>query len=152
MQLFPKIHTFRGESAFSSWLHRLTANIVLMRFRKKKVMSASLDEIATTDEANSGPRTEFGEADLRLAGLFDRLNLQTAVDRLPEGCKEMFILHDVQGYERNEIARVLGCSVGTSKSQLHRARKRLRKLLQSLHHYGAWQSRESAGLALAGSR
>ena len=153
LQLFRKIDTFRGESAFSSWLYRLTANIALMRFRKKKLISTSLDEFTTSDEENSGPRNEVGEADLRLTGLFDRLNLQKAIDQLPEGCKALFILHDVKGYQHNEIAKMLGCSIGTSKSQVHRARKRLRKILQSLQHYGTQQSREMGGdsLALAGS-
>jgi RNA polymerase sigma-70 factor (ECF subfamily) len=153
LQLFRKIDTFRGESAFSSWLYRLTANIALMRFRKKKLISTSLDDFTTSDEENSGPRNEVGEADLRLTGLFDRLNLQKAVDQLPEGCKALFILHDVKGYQHNEIAKMLGCSIGTSKSQVHRARKRLRKILQSLQHYGTQQSREMAGdsLVLAGN-
>jgi RNA polymerase sigma-70 factor (ECF subfamily) len=124
-----------------------------MRFRKKKLISTSLDEFTTSDEENSGPRNEIGEADLRLTGLFDRLNLQKAIDQLPEGCKALFILHDVKGYQHNEIAKMLRCSIGTSKSQVHRARKRLRTILQSLHHYGTQHSRETAGdsLALAGS-
>jgi RNA polymerase sigma-70 factor (ECF subfamily) len=153
LQLFRKIDTFRGESAFSSWLYRLTANIALMRFRKKKLISTSLDEFTATDEENSGPRNEVGEADLRLTGLFDRLNLQKAIDRLPEGCKALFILHDVKGYQHNEIAEMQGCSIGTSKSQVHRARKRLRKILHTLQYYGTQHSRETAGdsLALAGS-
>jgi RNA polymerase sigma-70 factor, ECF subfamily len=131
MQLFRKIHTFRGESAFSSWLHRLTANIVLMRFRKKTPPITSLDEMLRDDDESNRPKFEIGEQDLRLAGLIDRLNLDGAVGQLPEGYKLMFILHDVQGYEHNEIAGILGCSVGNSKSQLHKARKRLRELLQN---------------------
>jgi len=126
--LLRKIHTFRGESAFSSWLHKLTTNLVLMRFRKKVPPSASLDEISSNTE-NSEPRNEIGAPDLNLSGLFDRINLQAAIDLLPAGCKTTFILHDVEGYEHKEIAGILGCSVGNSKSQLHRARKRLRKLL-----------------------
>jgi RNA polymerase sigma-70 factor (ECF subfamily) len=126
--LLRKIHTFRGESAFSSWLHKLTTNLVLMRFRKKIPPSASLDEISSNTE-NSEPRNEIGAPDLNLSGLFDRINLQAAIDLLPAGCKTTFILHDVEGYEHKEIAGILGCSVGNSKSQLHRARKRLRKLL-----------------------
>ena len=153
LQLFRKIDTFRGESAFSSWLYRLTANLALMRFRKKKLNSTSLDQLTTSDEENSTPHDEFGVNDLRLTGLFDRANLQKAIHQLPEGCKALFILHDVKGYEHNEIAKMLGCSIGTSKSQLHRARKRLRKILESLKHYGTQQRRETAGdsLALAGS-
>lgn len=153
IQVFRKIHTFRGESAFSSWLHRLTANIVLMHFRKKKLMSTSLDEITTNDQENSGPHNEFGVPDLRLNGLFDRINLQTAIDQLPPGYKAMFLLHDVQGYDHHEIAEILGCSIGTSKSQLHKARKRMRELLLRVQHYGVRQNRGPArhSLALAGS-
>lgn len=83
MQLFRKIHTFQGESAFSSWLYRLTPNIVLMRLRKKKPMSISLDRISTSDEENDGPRNDVGGPDLRLTGLFDRVNIQEAIDELP---------------------------------------------------------------------
>ena len=135
LRLFRKIHTFRGESAFSSWLHRVTTNVVLMHFRKKKLKTASLDDFVTTDENNSASRHEFGEPDLRIAGMFDSVSLQRAIDQLPERYKATFVLHDIQGYEHNKIAKSLGCSVGTSKSQLHRARKRLRKILESVHHF-----------------
>lgn len=149
LQLFRKIHTFRGESAFSSWLHRLTANVVLMRFRKKRPVAASLDEMVSTDEEHDMPRKEIADTDLRLSGLFDRINLQAAIEQLPEGYKLMFILHDVHGYEHNEIAKILGCSVGNSKSQLHKARKRLRSLLHRLQHYRSQQAHEVAYGALA---
>jgi RNA polymerase sigma-70 factor (ECF subfamily) len=135
LQLFRKIHTFRGESAFSSWLHRLTANIVLMRFRKKRPIAVSLDELTRPDDERERPPLELGAPDLRLVGVFDRVNLQTAVEQLPEGYRSMFLLHDVQGFEHNEIATMLGCSVGNSKSQLHKARKRLRELLHEVRHY-----------------
>jgi RNA polymerase sigma-70 factor, ECF subfamily len=143
LQLFRKIHTFRGESAFSSWLHRLTANVVLMRFRKKRPVTTSLDEVTRTDEEHSVPRNEIGGPDLRLAGLFDRVNLQAAIEQLPEGYKAMFLLHDVHGYEHNEIAKILGCSTGNSKSQLHKARKRLRELLHEAGHYRVQECRET---------
>ncbi len=144
LQLFRKIHTFRGESAFSSWLHRLTANIVLMRFRKKRVAAVSLDELTRSDEERERPIIEFGAPDLRLVGVFDRVNLQTAIEQLPEGYKSMFVLHDVHGFEHNEIATMLGCSVGNSKSQLHKARKRLRELLNEVRHYAAHRMPEIA--------
>jgi RNA polymerase sigma-70 factor (ECF subfamily) len=144
LQLFRKIHTFRGESAFSSWLHRLTANIVLMRFRKKRLVAVSLDELTRPDEERGRPVIEFGAPDLRLVGVFDRVNLQTAVEQLPEGYKSMFLLHDVHGFEHNEIATMLGCSVGNSKSQLHKARKRLRELLHEVRHYAAHRLPEIA--------
>ncbi|HEX8879934.1 MAG TPA: sigma factor-like helix-turn-helix DNA-binding protein, partial [Candidatus Acidoferrum sp.] len=104
LQLFRKIHTFRGESAFS---------------------------------------------DLRLTGLFDRVNLKTAIDWLPERCKAMFLLHHVQGHDLNEIAEILGCAIGTPKSQLHRARTRLRKLLNKLQCHVASQNLDKAGCPLA---
>jgi len=129
LQLFRKIHTFRGESAFSSWLHRLTANVVLMSFRRKKPQAISLDEMMRSDDDNEMPRVELGATDPRLSGVCDRMNLQTAVEALPEGYRLMFLLHDVHGYEHNEIAQMLDCSIGNSKSQVHKARKRLREVL-----------------------
>jgi RNA polymerase sigma-70 factor (ECF subfamily) len=135
LQLFRKIHTFRGESAFSSWLHRLTANVVLMSFRKKKAHLTSLDEICRVNDDDSGQKLEIGEADLRLAGMFDRVNLQSAIESLPEGYRRMFLLHDLHGYEHNEIAEILACSVGNSKSQVHKARKRLREVLRKIDRY-----------------
>ncbi len=144
LQLFRKIHTFRGESAFSSWMHRLTANIVLMRFRKKRPAPISLEEMTRPDDEKDRPTFEIGVPDLRLTGLFDRINLHTALEQLPQGYKSMFLLHDVHGYEHNEIAGMLGCSVGNSKSQLHKARKRLRELLHEVRHYAAHPLREIA--------
>ncbi len=129
LQLFRKIHTFRGESAFSSWLHRLTANVVLMSFRRKKLQATSLDEMMRSDDDNEVPRLMLGGTDPQLSGVYDRLNLNTAIEALPEGYRLMFLLHDVHGYEHNEIARMLDCSIGNSKSQVHKARKRLRELL-----------------------
>jgi RNA polymerase sigma-70 factor, ECF subfamily len=134
LQVFRKIHTFRGESAFSTWLHRLTANIVLMHFRKKRLISNPFEDTNTTDEETDGARLELPAVDLRLAGLFDRLDLQIAMDRLPKGCKAVFLLHDVQGYRHNEIAKLLGFSTGASKSQLHKARQRLRSYLRKMQH------------------
>jgi len=125
--VFRKMHTFRGEAAFSSWLYRLTVNTVLMSFRRKTHVLASLDELMTDWE--NGGLPEIAKPDMTLSGLFDRLNLDAAIDLLPSGCKAAFILHDVEGYEHREVATILGCSIGNSKSQLHRARRRLRKLL-----------------------
>jgi RNA polymerase sigma-70 factor (ECF subfamily) len=144
LQLFRKIHTFRGESAFSSWLHRLTANIVLMRFRKKRPVPASLDEMTAPDGEKERPVWEIGGQDLRLVGVFDRVNLHAAIEQLPQGYRSMFLLHDVHGYEHNEIARMLGCSVGNSKSQLHKARKRLRELLNKVEYYSCCASHTPA--------
>src|SRR5258707_12909656 len=108
IQLFRKIHTYRGESAFSTWLHRLTANLVLMHLRRKKPISISLDEVAGSDEGDDRPRNEIGGPDPRRRGLIDRLNPQWAVGPLPEGYREIIFLYDGQGYETTQIAQILG--------------------------------------------
>jgi RNA polymerase sigma-70 factor, ECF subfamily len=130
LQLFRKIGTFRGESAFSTWLYRMSVNIVLMRFRKKPKAETSLDAILNPDERSMGPAQEIGGLDLRLDGVIDRVTLQAAINKLPPGYRAMFILHDVQGYKHNEIARMFGCTSGNSKSQTHKARIQLRELLR----------------------
>jgi RNA polymerase sigma-70 factor, ECF subfamily len=122
VRVFCKMHTYRGDSAFSSWLYRLTINTVLMQFRKKKRAWTQLDLDETTETGIESSRWRFGD----LPRLID---LQAAIDLLPQGYKSAFVLHDVHGYRHREIAKILGYSVGSSKSQLHRARKRLRTLL-----------------------
>ena len=144
LQLFRKIGTFRGESAFSTWLHRMTVNVVLMRLRKKSLPVASLEETTEPDEETGGPRKDVGAPDLRLSGAVDRVNLERSIDKLPPGYRTVFVLHDVQGYEHNEIADIMGCSVGNSKSQLHKARTRLRDLLQEEIREQARQERHAA--------
>ena len=130
LQVFRKIHTFRWEAAFSTWLHRLAINIVLMRMRKKTHPQASLEEATEPNEEIGMPPKSVGGHDPRLTGLVDRVNIDRALGQLPRGYRLIFVLHDVQGYEHNEIAEILGCSVSNSKSRLHRARMRLRQRLQ----------------------
>jgi RNA polymerase sigma-70 factor (ECF subfamily) len=127
LQLYRKIATFRGESAFSTWLHRLSVNVVLTE----------------PDEDTGGPRRDFGSPDLRLSGSVDRVHLERAVQQLPPGYKSIFVLHDVQGYEHNEIADIMSCSIGNSKSQLHKARMRLRELLQEQARSDAREQRQA---------
>jgi RNA polymerase sigma-70 factor (ECF subfamily) len=129
LQLYRKIATFRGESAFSTWLHRLAVNVVLMHLRKKTLPSVSLEETTQGTDEDS-PKKDFGADDVALAGSIDRLQLQKAVNDLPPGYRMIFVLHDVEGYEHNEIAGLVGCSIGNSKSQLHKARMKLRELLK----------------------
>jgi RNA polymerase sigma-70 factor (ECF subfamily) len=129
LRAFRKIQTFQGNSLFSTWLHRLTVNVVLMSFRKKKHPQVSLDESFDSDDEARRPSVEFTAPDLNLIGVIDRINLESAISQLPSGCKKMFVLHDIEGYEHHEISRILGCTVGNSKSQLHKARVRLRQLL-----------------------
>lgn len=130
LQVFRKIQTFRAESAFSTWLYRLAVNIVLMRRRVKRVNETPLDGTRQMDGETLPPR-ELGSIDPGVSGLVERLNLKRALGELPRGYRKAFLLHDVLGYEHHEIAQALGCSIGTSKSQLHKARMRLRKILRS---------------------
>jgi RNA polymerase sigma-70 factor (ECF subfamily) len=129
LHLHRKIASFRGESAFSTWLHRITVNVVLMKLRKKGLPLVSLEEALEPLE-EGGPQKDFGCKDQMLAGSIDRLVLERAIESLPPGYRIIFILHDVEGYEHNEIAEILGCSIGNSKSQLHKSRTRLRELLR----------------------
>jgi len=129
LQLFRKIGTFRGESAFSTWLHRMAVNVVLMQLRKKGLPLVSLEETMETEEES--PKKEPGAEDVRLAGSLNRLQLEQAIGDLPPGYRMVFLLHDVEGYEHNEIAEMVGCSIGNSKSQLHKARMKLRELLKT---------------------
>ena len=130
LQLHRKITTFRGDSAFSTWLHRLTVNVVLMQLRRKGLQLISLDEAMEPGGPDEGPGRSFGAADPSLAGSIDRMTLERAVAELPAGYRLIFLLHDVEGYEHNEIATMLECSIGNSKSQLHKARLRLREMLR----------------------
>ncbi|HEV2882429.1 MAG TPA: RNA polymerase sigma factor, partial [Pyrinomonadaceae bacterium] len=125
IQLFRKIGSFRGESAFTTWLHRLTVNQVLMHFRKKGVRFEQ-----TTDDGETPVQVVVGTQNPNQMPVVDKIALDRAVSQLPPGYRTVFLLHDVEGHEHEEIARMLGCSVGTSKSQLHKARMKLRGLLR----------------------
>src|ERR1700726_796200 len=139
--LFRKIHTFRGESAFSTWLHRLAVNRVLMCLRRKSLPAVSLDERLDTNELSGPPAIDLGCRDSILEGSLDRINLERCIKRLPAGYRTIFVLHDVQGYKHHEIAEILGRSVGDSKSQLHKARAQLRGLLHELQRAKAREGR-----------
>lgn len=136
IQLYRKIGSFRGDSAFTTWLHRLTVNQVLMHFRKRTVKFEK-----TTEEGETPVQIVGGTENPRKMPIVDKIALESAIEQLPEGYKNVFVLHDIEGYEHEEVARILGCSVGTSKSQLHKARLKLRKLLQKKANprlVGAW--------------
>ena len=128
--VFRKIGTFRGESAFSTWLHRLALNVVFMHMRKRKLPGAALETTKELDDERQAPEKQVGGRDIALTGLIDRFNLERAVDQLSETCRMVFVLHDIQGYKHNEIAGIMDSSVGTSKVRLHRARLQLRELLR----------------------
>lgn len=130
--LFRKIHTFRGESAFSTWLHRLVVNTVLMHLRKKSLPAISIEAGAGSEGETVSPGIDIAAPDLSLEGSIDRINLGRCIAQLPAGSRAVFVMHDIQGYQHHEIAEMLGRSEGVSKSQLHRARKRLRELLHEI--------------------
>ena len=130
VQVFRKLASFRGDSALSTWLYRIAVNTVLMHFRKKSLIQVSLDEPYTSKNDNARQvRREYGIKDDRLAGCVTRMALTRAIGELPEGYRTIFLLHEVEGYEHQEIADLLGCSVGNSKSQLHKAKLRIRDFL-----------------------
>lgn len=127
LQVFRKLGTFRGDSALSTWLYRIAVNTVLMHFRKKALKQVSLDEPYNQDARLV--RREYGSRDERLTGSVDRIALARAIKELPDGYRTIFLLHEVEGFEHQEIAHLLDCSVGNSKSQLHKAKLRIRELL-----------------------
>lgn len=124
LQVYKKIGSFRGDSAFTTWLHRLTVNQVLMHFRKRGV---KLEH--TSEEGDFTNVIETPLQSTRRISMIDKLALERAIGELPHGYRTVFVLHDVEGYEHEEISNLLDISIGTSKSQLHKARMRLRQLL-----------------------
>lgn len=137
IQLYRKIGSFRGDSAFTTWLHRMTVNQVLMHFRKRTVKFEK-----TTEEGETPVQIVPGTESPFKMPIVDKIALESAIDQLPAGYKNVFVLHDVEGFEHEEVARILGCSVGTSKSQLHKARLKLQKLLKKKANprlLGTWQ-------------
>jgi RNA polymerase sigma-70 factor (ECF subfamily) len=119
VRAWQKLATFRGESSFATWLHRLAVNVIVERFR---TLGAARDRFLPDGEA-ALDRLSGAPA----AARYDTgLDLETAVARLPPGARAVFVLHDVEGYRHEEIGQLLGVSIGTSKSQLHRARMTLR--------------------------
>ena len=125
VQVFRKLDTLRGESSFTTWLHRLTVNQVLMHFRKTRRRRDQLTEDGELPERMiNGPNVRMSFP------IIDRLALAEAIVKLAPGYRTVFVLHDVEGFEHLEIANILGCAVGTSKSQLHKARMKMRRLLR----------------------
>jgi RNA polymerase sigma-70 factor, ECF subfamily len=146
LQVFRKLASFRGDSALSTWLYRVAVNTVLMHFRKKGLCQVSLDE--PSDRESGGLKREQGKVDERLSSSVDRIVLTRAMKELPAGYRTIFVLHEVEGYEHHEIARLLRCSVGNSKSQLHKAKARMRELLGRQESYDQNQPGTQAKMAL----
>jgi RNA polymerase sigma-70 factor (ECF subfamily) len=127
MQVFRNLNSFHGNSAFSTWLYRIAANTVLMTVRRKSAQVLSLDEPVSRDSPSL--KREVEKEDLNLRGAIDRIVLRRAIEELPGGCGRIFELHEVEGYAHHEIADLLHCSIGNSKSRLHKAKTKMRDLL-----------------------
>jgi RNA polymerase sigma-70 factor (ECF subfamily) len=128
LQVFRSIGSFRGDSAFSTWLYRIAVNTVLMKLRRRKSPPlVSLDEPVSAETPSL--KRDIGKADPALSGAIDRIALRRAVEELPAGCRQIFDLHEVKGYQHHEIAQLLQCSIGNSKSQLHKAKMKMRDVL-----------------------
>lgn len=131
IQAFRKLASFRGESALSTWLHRVAVNTALMHFRRQPPHRLSLETPA--DQESS--KCEIGRQDDRLRHSLDRIALTRALEALPSGYRTIFELHEIGGYGHREIAKLLRCSVGNSKSQLHKAKQRIRECLVSRRRF-----------------
>ena len=116
VRAWEKLGTFKGEAAFGSWIHRLAVNVVLARWRAEG--RQGLEEL--DEEAESGER---------VAGREERIDLENAIAKLPAGCRNVLVLHDIEGYEHTEIGKLMGIAAGTSKAHLFRARRLLREAL-----------------------
>ena len=121
VRVWQKLATFRGDSAFATWLHRLAVNVVIEKFRSDNVRRQRLHEGEEIFETLSAP---IRSGDLSM-------DFEAALEKLPDGAREIFVLHDVEGYKHQEIATMLEISPGTSKAQLHRARMMLRRHLNA---------------------
>jgi RNA polymerase sigma-70 factor, ECF subfamily len=124
IQLFRKAGSFRGDSAFTTWFHRLTVNQVLMHFRRRSYKNEK-----TTEDGELPEIVKLDKKYQAQMPIVNRMDLKKAVSNLPPGYRSVFVLHDVEGFEHSEVARMLGISIGTSKSQLHKARLKLRGML-----------------------
>ena len=129
VRAWQKLALFRGESSFATWLHRLAVNVIIERFR---TLGAARDRFLSDSE----PVLEMTVA-RRTEHIDLSMDLQAAIEQLPHGARQVFVLHDVEGYKHEEIGDMLGVSPGTSKSQLHRARQTLRGLLTAKKNVGA---------------
>lgn len=127
LQVFRRVGSFRCDSGFSTWVYRIAVNTVLMNLRRRKTPPVSLDGPVSSESPSL--RRDIGRTDLRLSGAIDRIALRRAMRELPAGCRRIFALHEVEGHQHPEIAKMLDCSVGNSKSQLNKARMKMRGLL-----------------------
>jgi len=129
LQIFRKLNQFRGDAQLSTWIHRITVNTLLMKFRRKAYPEVSLDELAERRVESGGLSSEIAELareDTRLSGAVDRIALTRALALMPKGYRTTLVMTQIYGFEHQEAARLLGRTVGNSKSQLHKGKIAMR--------------------------
>jgi RNA polymerase sigma-70 factor, ECF subfamily len=151
---FRRLSTFRQESRFTTWMHRIAVNTVLMFIRKRNssIRECPLDPAFGSEEDAPFEGQTYGKADDTLSMTTDRVALQRAIEDLPPGYRLMLILHDIHGYEHQEIAEIFGCTTGNTKSQLHKARLRLRSVIDRERGEAASQKKKAASERSAAAR
>lgn len=136
VHVWQRLASFRGESALSSWIYRLTVNLVLSNVRgdqrRQKHETAETDMDGDGEQRNGHPEQSEGSArgSVRPASVHEAIDLERAIASLPKGARTVFVLHDVEGYQHDEIAKMTGTAEGTCRAQLHRARKLLMEALE----------------------
>ena len=143
---FRRLSTFRQESRFTTWMHRIAVNTVLMFIRKRNssIRECPLDPAYGNEEDATFEGLTYGKPDDVLSMTTDRVALQRAIEGLPPGYRLMLVLHDIHGYEHQEIAEIFGCTTGNTKSQLHKARLRLRAVIDQSRGEVTSASRKSS--------
>jgi RNA polymerase sigma-70 factor (ECF subfamily) len=131
VHVWERLGTYRGESALSSWIYRLTVNLVLSNARRdgRRLTHEVNEELERTDLAEQPAQTQIERASVRPASVLDGIDLERAIAGLPQGARTVFVLHDVEGYRHDEIAKMTGTAEGTCRAQLHRARRLLMEAL-----------------------
>ena len=137
LNAYRKVSSFRGDSSLGTWLYRMAVNHCLDHLRgRQNKMARTTDSIE--DDGIVEPASPL------VTSAIQRLDLERAIARLPDGCRTAFVLHDVEGFQHHEIATMLGISEGTSKSQVHKARLKLRGMLNAVNASGEWRRAMSA--------
>jgi len=132
LQLFRKIHTYKGNAQFSTWLHRVAVNVCIRHFRNLDTASeVPFPEKESKPHTKGTPSKDIERRDLALIGTIDRLHLERAINNLAPGYRTIFTLREVHGYEHSEMAEILGCTIGNCKSQLNHGKRKLREFLQA---------------------
>ena len=133
LQVHRKLGLFRGDAGFATWVYRIAYNLALLKFRKRCSAVVALEDLQSEEDDWREP-TCLSCHDGQLEGTVDRIALTRAIEILPAKARMVFELKELDGFEHHEIARIMNCSIGTSKSQLFRAKERIRRNLSRRRH------------------